>query len=170
MGIGTAIRVKVATIAAADLSHKAACGDFGSRTQEIWLSVQGYKSAIGIAFLAITLAVGQYSPPWAASYVWWSAVVAGILTAGGLLDKAYRRQPIFEPWFLEALAKVTGWISVGSAITGTLASQHVFSALFHNNPCVDDLAIGIFASLTSAAGLLNRLAVASAAKPPTSNQ
>lgn len=170
MSIGTTVKIKVVEFGAQDLSHKAESGALGRAVQKAYVATKGYKSTIGIALLAIATALGQYAPPKAELYLWWLGVIGGILGAAGLVDKAYRKQPIFEPWFLEALAKVTGWISVGSAITGTLATQHVFDALFPNNPCVDDLAIGIFASLTSAAGLLNRLAVASATQPPTPNK
>lgn len=163
MGLISGIKERLAQIFVQDLSKKASSGAFGTLVQRVYLGTRGYKTTIGLVFLVLNAAMIQYTPPWADQYMKVSGALFGILAAAGLVDKLGRNEPVFEPWLLDALAQITKWIATGSAAVAFLASHHVFDSLVPGEAHIDDLLVGIFAGLTSAAALLNRLANASAA-------
>lgn len=165
MGLISSVKERLAQIFIKDLSKKCASGEFGALVQKVYLGTQGYKTTIGLVFLVLNAAMIQYTPPWADQYMKVSGALFGILAAAGLVEKLERKEPIFEPWFLDALAQITKWIATGSAAVAFLASHHIFDSLVPGEAHIDDLLVGIFAGLTSAAALLNRLANASVTPP-----
>lgn len=165
MGLVEKLEIKVATIAAQDLTQKAKKGSFGAFVQRAYLATEGKKTAIGSLLLIITLAVGQFNPPWADCYVRYAAIFSGVLTAIGLLDKARRNEPVFEPWFLEALASVSAWISSMSTTVLAFSAGGGLDLMFPGHPGLSDQVTIWTTAITTATAFLNRLAKASAENP-----
>lgn len=162
MGVIEKIKIKVVEKAAENLSLKAEQGAFGALIQRAYVATKGNKTYVGTLLCIITLSVNQFSPPWADGYVRYAALASGVLTAIGLLDKARRNEPVFEPWFLNALAAANAWVSAASAAVLAFASGGL---LFPGNPGMADLVIVYTTAVTTATAFLSRLAKASASEP-----
>lgn len=165
MGLGDSIKIKVAEVAAADLSKRAERGAFGAFVQRAYVATKGKKAAVGSLLCVITLAVSQFSPPWADSYVRYSAIASGVLAAIGFLDKARRNEPVFEVWFLEAFAAANAWVAAGSTAVLAFASGGMLDLIFPGHPGLADLVTVYATAATTATAFLSRLARASAAEP-----
>mgnify|MGYP000499882251 FL=1 len=165
MGLGTTVKIKVAEIAAKNLAHEAETGKLGALVQRAYLATKGKKTAIGALLTTITLAVAEFTPPWADKYTRIAALVAMGLTALGVLDKARRKEPIFEPWVLETLAAVSAAFAGASGVLFGIAQSGLLEAILPDQPCLSDTVTLWTTAVGSALTFLNRLAKASAAAP-----
>lgn len=164
MSIGTTIKIKVAEIAAQNLSKKAERGEFGGFVQRAYLYTLGKKTTLGLALFLITQAVGAFTPPESDSYIRYLSIAFGVLAAIGAVDKARRNEPIWEPWFLEALAAATAWISAGSAAVLGFAQSGLFDLIFPGDLALVDGVTLACTALTTSTAFLSRLAKASASR------
>lgn len=164
MGLFDKLKMKLAEAAATNLSRKAERGDLGVVIQAVYVKTLGKKTFIGMLLSLFTLAVAQFAPPWADSYVRFAGMASGVLMAIGLLDRARRAQPVFEPWFLEAFAVVTEYITALSAAVLAFAASGGFSLVL-KTPGLDDKMILVATALGSATAFIGRLAKASAVIP-----
>ncbi len=163
MGLITSVKTKFLELAAKNLAKSAERGEYGRFIQSLYVATKGYKALIGTTLFVATQAVGQFSPPWADSYVRFAGIATGVLAAIGWLDKARRNEPLFEPWFLEALATVSGWIAAGSTVVLGISSTGLLGVLFPGQEDLRDQ-INIYATaLTTATAFLNRLCTDTAA-------
>lgn len=165
MGLVDKIKIKVAEYAAADLSRKAEKGKFGAFVQRAYTATKGYKSVIGVALFLIIQALGQFTPPDYESYIRYSGIASGVLIAVGFLDKARRNEPFFDPWFLEALASISAWVSALSAGVLAWAQSGLFDLLFPGDLQLVDQVTLITTAITTATAFVSRLAKASAYQP-----
>lgn len=165
MSILDKLKLRAAEYAAKDLSKKAEAGELGSFAQRAYRATKGYKTAIGLALFLITQAVGTFTPPGAEDYIRYLSIAFGVLAAIGAVDKARRNQPIWEPWFLEALASASAWIGAASAAVLGVAQSGLFDLLFPGDLLLLDNVTLLFTALTTATAFINRLAKASAAEP-----
>lgn len=165
MGLIDTVKIKVAEAAAADLSRRAERGAFGAFAQKAYIVTKGYKTVIGLAMFLIVSALGQFTPPGYDGYIRGASIAAGVLAAIGWLDKARRNKPVFEPWFLEALASVTAWVSALSAGVLAWAQSGLFGLIWPGDQCLVDQVTLVTTAITTATAFVSRLAKASAAQP-----
>lgn len=164
MSLVDTVKIKVAEIAAKDLSKKAEKGELGGFLQRAYIATKGYKTTIGVAFFLIIQALGTFAPPGSESYLRSLSIAATVLVAIGLLDKARRNEPFFEPWFLETLATVSAWIGALSTAVLGIAQGGMLDLIFPGDLALVDQVTLITTALTTATAFVNRLAKASAAK------
>lgn len=165
MGLIQKAKIKVAEVAAADLSRRAERGSFGELVQRAYIATKGYKSAIGGALFLIIEALGQFTPPGYDAYLRYAGIASLVLAAIGFIDKARRNEPVFEPWFLETLAAVTAWVSAISAGILAWAQSGLFDLLFPGDLQLVDQITLITTAVTTATAFVSRLAKASAYQP-----
>lgn len=170
MSVIDRIKIKIAEKAAENLSKQAEAGKFGTLAQRLYITTKGQKTNIGLFLCVITLAVAQFSPPWADAYVRYSAIASGVLVAIGLLDKARRNEPVFEPWFLDAFAAANAWVATLSATILAFASGGLLDLIFPKHSGLADLVTLWATAATTATAFLSRLARASADTPKAENQ
>ena len=165
MGLVETVKIKVAEVAAADLSKRAERGAFGTFAQKAYIATKGYKTVIGLAMFLIVQALGQFTPPGFDAYIRYSSIATGVLVAIGFMDKARRNEPIFEPWFLEALAAVSAWVAALSAGVLAWAQSGLFDLIFPGDLHLVDQVTLITTAITTATAFVSRLAKASAYRP-----
>lgn len=165
MGLLTNIKTRLAYMAATNLAEKCAKGDMGPLAQKVYLKTKGKKTAIGTVLVVLTMAVAQFSPPWADEWVRYSGIAAGALTAIGWLDKARRSEPVFEPWMLEALATASAWIASVSTVVLAAAQGGTLNLFFPGDLNLVDQVTLYTTAITTATAFLNRIAKASAELP-----
>lgn len=158
------IKIRAAEYAAKDLSRKAEKGELGGFVQRAYRATLGYKTTIGLALFLIVQAIGTFAPPSADAYLRYLSIAFGVLAAIGAVDKARRNEPIWEPWFLEALAAATAWISVGSAAVIGVAESGLLDLVFPGDLALIDSVTLVCTALTTSTAFLSRLAKASAAQ------
>lgn len=159
------VGTKLAELAAKDFAKKAENGDLGARVQAAYIKTKGYKSAFSLALFLIVQALGQFAPPDFDSYIRYASIVSGALFALGILDRARRNEPIWDKWFLEALASASAWIgAVSTAVLGVVQSG-LFDLIAPGDLAQVDLITLICTALTTATAFINRLAKASASEP-----
>lgn len=157
--------IKVAEIAATDLSKKADAGELGGFAQRVYRATLGVKTEIGLIFFLITQAIGEFAPPGAEDYLRYLSIAFGVLAAIGAVDRARRNQPIWEPWFLEAMAAASAWISAASAAVLGFTQSGLLDLIFPGDLALVDTVTLVCTALTTATAFLNRLAKASASDP-----
>jgi hypothetical protein len=165
MGLTEKIEVKIATVAAADLSKKASRGDFGPKFQAFWLGIQGKKTIFALALFLIVQALGQFTPPGWDRYMRYVDLTTAALVALGLLDKLRRKEPIFEPELLDALQAWSKWLAAVSGTVLGMTQAGLFLLLFPKYPGLSDHITLITTALVTATAFVNRAAAASAAQP-----
>ncbi len=159
------LKVRAAEYAATDLSKKAAKGELGGFAQRAYRATLGYKTTIGLALFLITQALGTFTPPGADDYIRYLSIAFGVLAAIGAVDKARRNQPIWEPWFLEAMAAASAWIFAASAAVLGFTQSGLLDLIFPGDLALVDTVTLVCTALTTATAFINRLAKASAAEP-----
>ena len=172
MGLGnivksasTTLKIKAAEIGAKNLAEKADEGAFGSLCQKVYRKTKGYKSVTGLVLFLIIQALGQFTPPNYDCTIRYLSIAAGVLTAAGLLDRARRNEPLFDPALLAALQAWTLWIGAVSTSVLGIASSGVLDLLFPGHPGLSDQVNLITTALTTATAFVNRWAQASATPP-----
>lgn len=167
MSILDKIKTKVAEKVAEDLAEKAERGEFGPVAQTIYVRTKGAKTEIGLVLFLLSSAVLEFAPPWASEATRYLALASMGLTAIGVLDRARRSAPIFEPWFLEAFGRINDWIAAVSAVWLAFAQEGLLKLLFPAHADLADTVNLILAAVTVSTAFIGRLAKASAAQPKT---
>lgn len=157
---------KVAEYAAKDFAAKAEKGELGPRVQAAYVKTKGLKTTIALALFLIVQALGQFTPPNFDCYIRYAGIATGALVALGILDKLRRNEPIFEPWFLEALATVSAWVASLSTVALGVAQSGLLDLIFPGDLRLVDQITLITTALTTATAFVNRAAKASAATGP----
>lgn len=165
MGLREKIGGRIAEYAAKDFAAKAEKGELGPAVQSAYAKTKGLKTAFAMALFLIVQALGQFAPPGAATYIQYSSVVAGALVALGILDKLRRNEPIFETWFLEALASISAWVASVSTVVLAFASGGLLDIVFPGHPGLADQITLFTTAVTTATAFVNRAAKASALRP-----
>ena len=106
-------------------------GEHGAFLQRAYVATEGYKTVIGGVLSLFLLALTQYAPPYATTALRALNMVAVVLLAGGLIDKAYKNEPLLPPGMLEAVAFVAHWLTwlqgglvlLETFVPGTLYAQ-----------------------------------------------
>lgn len=162
MNIMDKLKARAAEYAAKDLSRKAESGEFGALAQRVYRATLGKKTSLGLALFLVTQALGTFTPPESDSYIRYLSIASGVLVAIGCLDKARRNQPIWEPWFLEALAAASAWISAASAAVLGITQSGLLDLIFPGDLALVDSVTLVCTALTTATAFISRLAKASA--------
>ncbi len=165
MNILDSIKLKIGTTFARNLAEEMEAGKFGPTLRRAYIATKGQKTFIGTVLTTILLAVTAFGPPFATDFFRYASLVATGLTALGLLDKARRSEPIFDPWFLQALAEVSAYVSGFSAFFDWLVSRGLVELMFPGRPGLTDEVTFYLTALTTSTAFLNRVAMASAAMP-----
>jgi hypothetical protein len=165
MSILDRIKLKAGEVFARNLAADMEAGKFGPRVQSAYVKTKGQKSLIGFVLTLITASMTEFAPPYATEFFRYSAVLAAGLTALGVLDKLRRKEPIFPLWFLEALAKVTMWLTGFEAAFGYLVTHGWFEGLVATHGQAMDLFTLYMSAAVAATAFVNRAAKASAAVP-----
>jgi hypothetical protein len=156
---------KFAELAAKDFAVKAEKGELGNAVQACYVKTKGYKSFFALALFLIVQALGQFTPPNYDCYIRYAGIFSGALIALGLLDKLRRKEPIFEPWFLETMATWTAWFTAASAAVLGIAQGGLLGILFPKYPGLADRVTVIVTAIGTATAFINRAAKASATQP-----
>lgn len=156
---------KIAEYAAKDFAVKAEKGEFGQKVQAAYVKTKGYKTTFALALFLIVQALGQFTPPNFDCYLRYAGILSGALVALGLLDKLRRKEPIFEPWFLEVMAKWTLWFTGASAAVLGVAQGGLLELVFPQYPGLSDQVTIIVTAIGTATAFINRAAKASAMQP-----
>jgi hypothetical protein len=142
-------------------------GKFGPKWQALYVKTKGKKTAIGAGLLLILGALDYFAPPWADQTLFVSKLVVGTLAAIGFIEKSFRSEPVFEPWMLEAFARV--FKVVGTA-QGVVALAMPFVPQFFPGSVVVETWAGnvqlVTEALAAACLFVNRVAVANKDVPP----
>jgi hypothetical protein len=162
MGIVERLKLKLAEYAARDLAAKAENGELGGAVQTCYVKTKGYKTVFALALFLIVQALGQFTPPGYDDYLRYSGIASGALTALGLIDKLRRKEPIFDPELLAALAAWSLWLGSVSVTVLGLASSGLLDLLFPKHPGLSDQVTLITTALVTATAFVNRAAKASA--------
>jgi len=165
MSVITKLKLKIAEKATENLAVKAERGDFGPRVQKAYVATKGQKTNISAVLFIITAAVAQYGPAWAEDYARFSALLFLGLGWLGLVDKAKRNEPIFEPWLLQAIAQASAALTAAGGTMLAISQSGIVEILLPDQPCAaDTLAFGSTVAMSLTA-FLNRVTKASAADP-----
>lgn len=158
-------KMKIAEKATENLAAKAEAGGLGPFLQKAYVSTKGQKTNISAILFIITAAVAQYGPPWSEDYARISAVVFLGLGWLGLVDKAKRNEPIFEPWLLAAISQASAGLTAAGGAMLAISQSGIVEMLLPDQPRASDmLALGSAAAMSITA-FLNRVTKASASEP-----
>lgn len=156
---------KVAEIAAKDFAAEAEKGELGPSVQACYVKTKGYKTAFALALFLISMALGQYTPPHYDCYMRYVDITFGALTALFAIDKLRRKEPIFDPWLLEALAAWSAWLAAASTTVLAIAQGGILELIFPKYPGLSDQVTLYTTALVTATAFVNRAAKASAMQP-----
>jgi hypothetical protein len=113
----------------------------------------------------VSQALGFYTPPDYDVAMRYVDIITGVLTAVFALDKLRRKEPIFEPSLLEALAAWSLWLGSVSGTVLAFASSGALDLLFPKHPGLADQVTLYTTALVTATAFVNRAAKASATQP-----
>lgn len=142
-------------------------GKYGPGAQKLYLKTKGKKTITGAALFLILAAIDFFAPPWADQSLFVSKLAVGGLAAFGFIEKAFRSEPVFEPWMLEAFARVAK--VVGTAQVAVAAAMPFVPDIFPGSVVVEAWAGNVqlvTTALAAACGFVNRVLVANMAEPP----
>lgn len=168
MNIVGALKDKALYLFAGPVFEAIEQGKHGQFLQRAYIATKGYKTVIGLALVLFFTALTEYAPPYAKTATRALDIAALVLLAGGLIDKAYRKEALFPAWFLEALARVTNaltWFQGFLAIAVDPLLELVAPGCVKCDSLHETLELWLAAGFAATA-LVNRLARANAAAPP----
>lgn len=166
MGLGRSIRnlkyelaEKLSYHFIGDLALDLEEGKKGPKWQALYLQTKGLKTLIGFVAWALLQALDQFQPPWLDSSNFVLRIACGALMAFGVLDKLFRKEPLFPPFVLEVTALLTKYVGWAAAAWTTVLPM--VPDLFPGSVVVEHWALTFelwLAAATAACAFINRAA------------
>lgn len=151
-----------------DIAHKAAAGEYGAKVQKVYLATAGYKTYTGMVLVLVFGALDYFEPQLHSTTLNVSEYASMGLVGLGLLDKAWRNEPIFPVWLLESVGRISGaitWVQITLIPFADPIIEH-FAPGCVKCDSFENQAELMLAAGAAACAYVNRLAAASRSTPP----